>query len=109
MVALALDHEAEFIVTRNGKHFPPKALRPLGIEPVSPDRSVGLLWERNPDAVIRAAEQHRTSLRQPLDPAGFLDSLREYAELPESADRLASAGFVTYPRPLDRSAGTTDG
>jgi predicted nucleic acid-binding protein len=109
VVALALDYEAELIVTRNARHFPAKALRPLGVEPVSPDRFVGLLWEQEPDAVIRAAEQHRTSLRQPLDPADYLDSLRAYAELPESADRLAQAGFVTRIRPLDQSAGTTDG
>jgi predicted nucleic acid-binding protein len=109
VVALALDYEAEFIVTRNAKHFPANILRPLGIEPVSPDLFVCLLCEQDADAVLRASEQHRTSLRQPLDPADYLESLRKYAELPDSAERLASAGFVTRPRPLDPTAGTTAG
>jgi predicted nucleic acid-binding protein len=109
VVALALDYEAEFIVTRNVRHFPANTLRPLGIEPVSPDLFVCLLCEQDTDAVLRASEQHRTSLRQPLDPADYLDSLRKYAELPDSAERLASAGFVTRPRPLDPTADTTAG
>jgi len=96
-------------VTTNARHFPVKILRPQGIEPISPDRFVRLLCQQEPDAVFRASEQHRTSLRQPLAPADYLDSLRKYAEVPESADRLASMGFSTRPRPLDQSAGATSG
>lgn len=94
VVALAVHYEAEFIVTRNAKHFPAEILHPLGIDPVSPDRFAGVLWARDVDAVIRAAEQHRTSLRDALDPIDYLESLRSYAELSETVERLISAGFL---------------
>ncbi len=106
---VALDYEAEFIVTRNARHFPAKILRPRGIEPISPDHFVCRLQEQEPDAVFHASEQHRTSLRQPLAPEDYLESLRKYAELHESADRLASMGFVTRPRPLEPGVKTTEG
>jgi len=109
VVALALDYDAEFIVTRNARHFPAKILRPRGVEPISPDRFVCHLYDHDPNAVLRASEEHRTSLRQPLDPADYLDSLRKFANLSKSVERLVSAGFVTHPRPLNLSEDTPDG
>ncbi|HEX8691655.1 MAG TPA: PIN domain-containing protein [Longimicrobium sp.] len=98
VVALAVHYEAEFIVTRNLKHFPPNVLGPAGVEPVDPDRFVELLWDRDSVNVVQAAERHRLSLkRHPLTPAGYVDSLRQHAGLPRVAELLAGSGF------LDRS------
>lgn len=95
VVALAVHQEAEFIVTRNARHFPPDLLRPLGIRPVDPDEFVVRLWRRNGPAVLAAAERHRLSLRrQPLDAREYLHSLRGHAGLPRTARCLAVAGFA---------------
>jgi predicted nucleic acid-binding protein len=95
VIALAMFHEAEFIVTRNLRHFPTAVLLPLGIEPVDPQTFVEILFAVSPAAVIRAAELHRCSLRKhPLPPDAYLESLRSRAELPRIADLLATAGFL---------------
>jgi hypothetical protein len=95
VMALAAHHEAEFIITRNAKHFPPDLLRPLGIRPLDPDAFVGRLWRRDRQAVLAAAERHRQSLRRaPLTPERYLDSLHTHAGLPRAARRLAAAGFA---------------
>lgn len=94
VIALALHQEAEFIVTRNAKHFPPALLRPLGIRPVDPDDFVVRLWRKDEKAVFFAAERHRLSLRRaPLTSERYLDS-RVHAGLPRTAERLAASGFV---------------
>lgn len=95
VVALALHHEAEFIVTRNLRHFPAHLLHPLGTEPVDPDEFVEILFVIAPHAVLEAAEVHRRSLKaHPLDPSAYLDSLRTHAGVPRTADRLRAAGFL---------------
>jgi predicted nucleic acid-binding protein len=100
VIALAVHHEAEFIITRNAKHFPPGVLRPLGIRPMDPDAFVGRLWRRDRHAVLAAAERHRQSLRRaPLTPERYLDSLHTHAGLPRTARRLAAAGFAAMTPP----------
>lgn len=100
VIALAVHHEAEFIITRNAKHFPPEVLRPLGIRPLDPDAFVVRLWRRNGSAVLAAAERHRLSLRRaPLEPERYLDSLRTHAGLTRTALRLAQAGFAATMMP----------
>ncbi|WP_420125121.1 PIN domain-containing protein [Longimicrobium sp.] len=95
VIALAVHHEAEFIITRNAKHFPPAVLRPFGIRPLDPDVFIVRLWRRDAPAVLAAAERHRLSLRRaPLAPERYLDSLRTHAELPRTARRLLAAGFA---------------
>jgi hypothetical protein len=95
VIALAVHHESEFIITRNAKHFPPGLLRPLGVRPMDPDAFVGRLWRRDRAAVLAAAERHRQSLRRaPLTPERYLDSLHTHAGLPRTARRLAVAGFA---------------
>lgn len=90
-----MHHEAEIIVTRNAKHFPPDLLRPLGIRPLDPDEFVVRLWRRDGAAVLAAAERHRQSLRRaPLTPERYLESLRTHAGLPRTARRLETAGFA---------------
>lgn len=95
VIALAVHHETELIVTRNAKHFPPELLRPLRIRPVDPDEFVVRLWRRDGPAVLAAAERHRLSLRRhPLGARQYLDSLRGHAGLPRTARLLAAAGFA---------------
>lgn len=95
VIALAAHHEAEFIITRNRKHFPADVLHPLGIWPVDPDDFIVGLWQGDGAAVLAAAERHRLSLRRaPLAPERYLESLRTHAGLPRTADRLAAAGMA---------------
>jgi predicted nucleic acid-binding protein len=95
VIALALHHEAEFIVTRNLRHFPADLLHPLGTEPVDPDEFVEILFVIDPDAVLATAEAHRRSLKaHPLDPSAYLESLRTHAGVPRAAELLRSAGFL---------------
>ena len=95
VIALALHYEAEFIVTRNLRHFPAHLLHPLGTEPIDPDGFVEILFVIDPESVVAAAEVHRCSLkRRPLDPAAYLESLRTHAGVPRTADLLQSAGFL---------------
>jgi predicted nucleic acid-binding protein len=95
VIALAVHQEADFIVTRNLRHFPGDVLRPRGIRPVDPDEFIVRLWRRNGPAVLCAAERHRLSLRRaPLSAQEYLESLRVHAGLPRTVRRLAMAGFA---------------
>lgn len=95
VIALAVHHEAEFIVTRNLRHFPSDVLRPLRIRPLDPDAFIARLWRRNGPAVVGAADRHRLSLRRaPLTPERYLESLQTHAGLPRTVRRLAAAGFA---------------
>jgi predicted nucleic acid-binding protein len=95
VIALAVHQEAEFIVTRNLKHFPSDVLRPLRIRAIDPDEFVVRLWRRNGPAVLCAADRHRLSLRRaPLTPERYLDSLLTHAGLQRTVRRLAAAGFA---------------
>lgn len=94
MVALAIHYEADFIVTRNLRDFPPAVLSAFDLEAIDPDAFIGLLWIIDRTKVIRAAELHRTSLSaHPLTPAEYHQSLRTRAHLTETAARLERAGF----------------
>lgn len=96
VIALALAYEAEVIVTSNIKHFPAIALRPLGVEALRPDDFCAALAEQDAAAVLRAAEQHRTSLKShPLRHDEYLTSLEEKAGLKRTARLLLEAGFLT--------------
>ncbi|HEX2208096.1 MAG TPA: PIN domain-containing protein [Longimicrobium sp.] len=94
VIALAIHHEAEVIITRNGRHFPEAQLREVGVRPMEPDQFVARLLKRNRARVLDAAERHRLSLRRaPLTPERYLESLRTHAGLPRTARKLAEAGF----------------
>lgn len=95
VAALAADYEAEFIVTHNLRDFPSEMLQPLGITATDPDSFVALLWKAEARAVLRAAELHRTSLRQsPLSPEAYLQTLAAHTKLPRTADLLRNGGFL---------------
>ena len=65
VLAAAVESEASEIVTWNLRDFPKAALRPLGIEAVSPDTFVGSMAEADPGRVAEVLRQHRAGLRQP--------------------------------------------
>lgn len=101
VVALAAKYEAEVIVTNNTRDFPEIALAPLGLKAISAQRFATKLAELDLRAVFTAAENHRLSLtRAPLGPAEYLDSLARRAGIPQLAEQLRTAGFLTRERPI---------
>jgi hypothetical protein len=76
VLAAAIRGGAEVIVTQNLRDFPAEAVDPFGIEVLHPDEFVIRLFERAPDAVVGAAEDHRVSLRNPAKArAEYLETL----------------------------------
>lgn len=65
VLAAAIHAKAEFIVTFNLRDFPIDALAPLGVEAIHPDAFLELLFERNAERVLLAAERQRQSLKNP--------------------------------------------
>ena len=95
VLALAIHYEADVIVTNNTKHFPEAALQPFGIDRRRPPAFIAEIWEKDPDAVLDAAELHRLSLtRSPLSRSEYLVQLRERAGLRQLARRLERRGFL---------------
>lgn len=56
VVAVAIYHEAEFIVTFNLKDFPVDALARHGVQPVHPDHFLCMLLEVQPNLVLEAID-----------------------------------------------------
>jgi len=105
VVALALAYEAEVIITSNLKHFGAVTLDPFGTAAVHPDDFCVALAEHDPGAVLRAAEQHRISLKtRPLRGDEYLTMLETKAGLRRTSRFLLEAGFLsrTVQRPLAR-------
>jgi len=95
LVALAVEYEAEMLVTVNTKHFPQAVLRPLGIDRVTPDAFVRRLYRRDRDGVLRAVEEHRLSLvTDPLERGAYVAGLRERGGLTGFAADLEDGGYL---------------
>ena len=56
VVAAAIAAKAELIVTDNIRHFPAKALSPLGIEAMTPDQFLCDLWDLQPQILFRCLQ-----------------------------------------------------
>jgi hypothetical protein len=96
VIALALAYEAEAIVTSNLKHFGAVTLDPFGTAAVHPDHFCMDLAERDPAAVLRAADRHRVSLKShPMRAEEYLDSIGEKAGLRRTSRFLLEAGFLS--------------
>ncbi len=65
VLAAAIRARADVIVTVNLRDFPSKALAPLAIEAQHPDEFVQHLLDLSPGLVVKAAQDHRQSLRNP--------------------------------------------
>lgn len=79
VLAAAIHGRANVIVTANLRDFPPEALRPFGIAARHPDEFVLHLLDLAPAVVVRAAREHRGSLRNPpKDVAAYLETLARH-------------------------------
>ena len=82
VVAAAIAAKAELIVTDNVRHFPAKALVPLGIEAVTPDRFLCDLWDLQPQVLFGClqtiAGRQKDARRRTMD--FVLDSLNRQAK-----------------------------
>lgn len=71
VLAVAIASEADAIVTRNLKDFPPAALEPYGIEAWPPDTLLTVLFQRDPlrmvDIIRFFAESQHTPSRTAQD------------------------------------------
>ena len=91
-LAAAVEGGAGEIVTWNVRDFPEEALRPLGIEAVSPDAFVGSMMETDPGRVAEVLRRHRVGLlHPPLTAAEYLSHL-ERAGLTALAAALRERG-----------------
>ncbi len=65
VVAAALKGQAESIITFNLKDFPATELDRLGLSAIHPDEFLCDMFELNPSACVKAAQQQRRSLKRP--------------------------------------------
>lgn len=88
VVAAAIKGQAEAIITFNLKDFPPAELDPLDICAIHPDEFLSDMFELNPSACIKAAQQQRKSLKNPpMTASEFLDCLQKQ-KLPTFVSKL---------------------
>ena len=92
VLAAAVEAQAGEVVTWNLRDFPEEALRPLGIEAVSPNTFVGSMMETDPGRVAEVLRHHRAGLlHPPLTAAEYLSHL-ERAGLTALAAALRERG-----------------
>ncbi len=90
VLAVAIHAKANAIVTFNLKDFPPKALRPHGIDALHPDEFVMQLIRLDSPAIYEVARLHRARLRNPpKSVAEYLDTLANQG-LAKTAHHLSS-------------------
>ena len=65
MLAAAIRGHANVIVTMSLRDFPPDVLGPFGIDAQHPDEFVLQLLDLAPGAVMAAAQNHRSTLKNP--------------------------------------------
>jgi predicted nucleic acid-binding protein len=95
VVALAVEYEADMLVTANTRHFPAAVLGPLGIDQSTADAFVRRLYRRDRDRVLRAIEKHRLSLvKAPLGRGAYVAGLRERGGLTGFATDLEDGGYL---------------
>lgn len=90
VLAAAIQGQAEAILTFNLKDFPDDILEPLGITAIHPDEFLGDMFELNPSACLKAAQQQRRSLKNPpMSVTEYLDCLQRQ-RLPSFVLKLKS-------------------
>lgn len=65
VLAAAIKGQAEAIITFNLKDFPQEYLGTFDISAIHPDEFLSDMFELNPSHCIKAAQQHRQSLKNP--------------------------------------------
>ena len=77
MLAAAIHGGASIIVTCNLMDFPVQTLQQFDIEAQHPDEFILYLFDLSPALVAEAAENHRTSLKNPaMTVEEYLNSLK---------------------------------
>ena len=95
VLAAAIKGQAESIITFNLKDFPERKLSLFDIQAVHPDEFLSDMFEMNPALCLKAAQQHRRSLKNPaMTVDEYLDCLQRQ-KLPRfvSKLRLLSSGL----------------
>lgn len=78
VLAAAIKGQAEAILTFNLKDFPDSILETFGITAIHPDEFLSDMFELNPSACIKAAQQQRRSLKKPpMHVTEYLDCLQK--------------------------------
>lgn len=94
VVAAALKGQAEAIITFNLKDFPSSELDPLDISAIHPDEFLSDMFELNPTACIKAAQQQRRSLKSPpMTTTEFLACLQKQ-RLPSFVSKLKAFEII---------------
>ena len=65
VLAAAIKAQAQLIITRNHKDFPPSALEPYGVKTQGPDDFICDLWELDEQIVLSAIEEQLRSFKKP--------------------------------------------
>jgi hypothetical protein len=79
VLAAAIHVRADVIVTANLRDFPADVLHPFGITAQHPDEFILHLLDLEPAVVVRAAREHRASLRNPpKDVEAYLATLTRH-------------------------------
>jgi predicted nucleic acid-binding protein len=77
VVAVAVKANCHHIVTYNTRHFPAKALAPLGIVAVHPDQALMVLWRLERHALAATVDELLAELIEPpISFERFVDGLR---------------------------------
>lgn len=90
VLAAAIRSGSSLIVTFNQRDFPAHALMAHDIEAMHPDDFIADLYDLNPSKVLKAAAEHRRSLKKPAKSVeDYLDTLLKQG-LPETVSLLRS-------------------
>ncbi|MBB6689171.1 PIN domain-containing protein [Proteus mirabilis] len=88
VLAAAIKGQAQAIITFNLKDFPQKYLNSFDISAIHPDEFLSDMFELNPSSCIKAAQQHRQSLKDPpMTVETFLGCLQKQ-KLPQFISHL---------------------
>lgn len=91
VLAAAVHAQAQYLVTRNLRHFPAEVLSGYGVEARAPDEFITVLLDKDPETVTQALERHRTKLqRPPMTRVEYVRAL-ERSHLPTAAQRFAAS------------------
>jgi hypothetical protein len=86
----AIAAQATYLVTLNLRHFPADAFVPYGVQPISPDGFLNVLFRRSSVTMLAVLRQQQAKLKRP--PVTMDEVLR--------AVGLAAPEFVALVRPL---------
>ena len=106
VLAAAVSSGSTNMVTSNLRHFPESILTPLGIQAISPDVFLTMLFTQNAELVIQLIHQQANALKRPsMTVYEVLDILAQqaptFAQLVRQNLKLnTKRGWVRSPTPL---------